>query len=91
MMGCGGGSEVPSPRSVPQQSAASVGAEEAKPTDVTVALREDPPIAGPALSRWPGLTPRPSVRGTHGVDPEGATSPHSEHKSPTADGKHAPP
>lgn len=54
ILGCAGRS-VPEPRHLPRRSPASPNSQEAKPMDVNLALREDPPLDEKQLDHWPGL------------------------------------
>jgi heavy metal-binding protein len=58
------------PESVPQSSAASTQAPEARPHPVTRALSEDPPLPGATSSGWEGLqAPADSQHQHHGSHP----------------------
>ncbi|MCG3173953.1 MAG: hypothetical protein GMKNLPBB_02170 [Myxococcota bacterium] len=71
------------PDQFPEQSASSAFAEEAPRADITVSLREDPPLPGEDTSRWPGLKQEEPEdhehHGHHGGD--GAASPHQHDTS----------
>jgi hypothetical protein len=84
-------------------SAASIHAASSRPADVTVALREDPPLPGDesALQRWPGLresaaTPPPAEpkgeekhehQHTHDAAPPPSMTPPLPSNTPPGDAK----